>query len=124
VTDFGIAKFLLPGPDATRSGSQIVGTPLYMAPEQIKGTEVDARADLYSLGVTIYEMITGVPPFYEGNIEYHHLHSQPPPLRVEVPLELADIVLKCLAKDPALRFQSAEELVTALESVECAGNGY
>jgi molecular chaperone DnaK len=124
VTDFGIAKFLLPGPDATRSGSQIVGTPLYMAPEQIKGTEVDARADLYSLGVTIYEMISGVPPFYEGNIEYHHLHSQPPPLRVEVPLELADIVLKCLAKDPALRFQSAEELVTALESVECAGNGY
>jgi molecular chaperone DnaK len=119
VTDFGIAKFMTPGAEATRSGSQIIGTPLYMAPEQIKGIEVDARTDIYSLGITMYEMLSGRPPFLEGNIEYHHLHSPPPPLRMPTPLELAEIIFKCLAKNPDERFQSAEELDAALAEVEC-----
>ncbi len=118
VTDFGIAKMLVQGPEITHSGSQIVGTPLYMAPEQIKGGDVDGRADIYSLGVTMYELLSGHPPFFEGNIEYHHLHSPPPPLQVPVSFELADIVLRCLAKDPAQRFQSAEELIEALKTVQ------
>ncbi|MCX7626211.1 MAG: molecular chaperone DnaK [Candidatus Sumerlaeaceae bacterium] len=121
VTDFGIAKITTAGADVTRSGSQIIGTPLYMAPEQIKGGDIDARADIYSLGVTMYEMISGRPPFLEGNIEYHHLHTPPPPLQVPTPLELAEIILKCLAKNPADRFQSAEELRDALANVDCAG---
>lgn len=121
VTDFGIAKMTTAGADVTRSGSQIIGTPLYMAPEQIKGGDVDARADIYSLGVTMYEMISGRPPFLEGNIEYHHLHTPPPPLQVPTPLELAEIILRCLAKNPSERFQSAEELREALANVDCSG---
>ncbi len=121
VTDFGIAKFMLQSADITRSGSQVVGTPLYMAPEQIKGGEVDARSDIYALGVTLYELATGVPPFRDGNIEYHHLHTPPPPLGVPLPLELAESILKCLAKNPQDRFQSAEELRDALANVDCSG---
>ena len=115
VTDFGIAKFLLAaGADATRSGSQIIGTPLYMSPEQIKGERVDARADIYALGATMYEMASGRPPFLEGNIEYHHLHTMPAPLPDAIAKGFADAVLKCLAKSPQDRFQSTDELSDAL----------
>jgi serine/threonine protein kinase len=65
ITDFGIAKVL--NAAATKSATMIVGTPLYMAPEQIDGRNVDQRADIYSLGIMLYEMITGNPPFYEGS---------------------------------------------------------
>ncbi|MCX7717179.1 MAG: protein kinase, partial [Candidatus Sumerlaeaceae bacterium] len=118
VTDFGIAKFLLATADSTRSGSQILGTPLYMSPEQIRGDQVDERSDIYSLGAMLYEMISGRPPFWEGNIEYHHLHTAPTPLDESVSPALASIVLKCLAKAPADRFQSIEELSVALMGVE------
>lgn len=110
VTDFGIAKVLLAGADATRSGSQIIGTPLYMSPEQIMGTSVDARTDIYSFGAMLYEMTTGKPPFLEGNIEYHHLHTSPPPMTDTVPLALQRIIFKCLEKNPDDRFQSIGEL--------------
>lgn len=117
VTDFGIAKFLLAGPDATRSGSQIIGTPLYMSPEQIRGDAVDARSDIYSLGATLYEMATGRPPFLDGNIEYHHLHTPPASLPDSVPPVLAEVILKCLAKDPADRFQTTEAITAAFQQV-------
>jgi len=114
VTDFGIAKVLLAGADSTRSGSQIIGTPLYMSPEQIMGGEVDARTDIYSFGATLYEMAAGKPPFLEGNIEYHHLHTTPPSMSETVPLALQQIVLKCLEKKPEDRFQNITELGEAL----------
>lgn len=117
VTDFGIAKMLLAGKDATRSGSQIIGTPLYMSPEQIRGDSIDARTDIYSLGATMYEMASGRPPFLEGNIEYHHLHTPPAPLPDDVPEPMASIILKCLEKEPAKRFQSTDELSTALNQL-------
>ncbi len=117
VTDFGIAKFLLAGPEVTRSGSQILGTPLYMSPEQIRGDRVDARADIYSLGATLYEMAGGRPPFFEGNIEYHHLHTPPSPLPADVPPALADAIQKCLAKEPADRFQTIDQFRDALARV-------
>jgi serine/threonine-protein kinase len=117
VTDFGIAKFLLATADSTRSGSQILGTPLYMSPEQIRGDRVDERSDIYSLGAMLYEMISGRPPFWEGNIEYHHLHTAPTPLGDSVHPVLASIVIKCLAKAPEDRFQSIEEMSLALMGV-------
>jgi tetratricopeptide (TPR) repeat protein len=117
VTDFGIAKFLLATADATRSGSQILGTPLYMSPEQIRGDRVDERSDIYSLGATMYEMVSGRPPFWEGNIEYHHLHTAPEPLADSVHPVLASIVLKCLAKAPEDRLQTIEEVSSALLGV-------
>lgn len=118
VTDFGIAKLLLAGPDATRSGSQIIGTPLYMSPEQILGGNVDARADIYSLGATIYEMAVGRPPFLDGNIEYHHLHTPPPSMPDNVPLALQQLVLKCLEKKPEDRYASIRDLGVALSKLE------
>lgn len=117
VTDFGIAKVLLAGVDNTRSGSQIIGTPLYMSPEQILGGDVDARTDIYSFGVMMYEMASGKPPFLEGNIEYHHLHTPPPPMDGAVPEALQAIILKCMEKKPEDRFQSIGELNEALNKI-------
>jgi len=110
---------LLAGPDSTRSGSQIIGTPLYMSPEQIMGGNVDARSDIYSFGATLYEMAMGKPPFLEGNIEYHHLHTAPPPMHETVPLALQRIIFKCLEKKPEDRFNDIAELGNAL--VKLAG---
>jgi molecular chaperone DnaK len=117
VTDFGIAKFLLAGPESTRSGSQILGTPLYMSPEQIRGDQVDVRSDIYSFGATLYEMASGRPPFPDGNIEYHHLHTPPPPLPATVNEALRVVVMRCLEKQQTERFQTITELKFALEEV-------
>ena len=125
VTDFGIAKMLLL-PEATQSGSQILGTPLYMSPEQISGDPIDPRADIYSLGAMVYEMVSGKPPFREGNIEYHHLHTAPAPLPKTVPAPVCEVVMKCLAKAPENRFQSVAEVHTALAAAAealAAANG-
>ena len=115
VTDFGIAK-ILKSDDSTKSGTAVIGTPLYMAPEQITGEGVDARTDIYSLGIMMYEIVSGHPPFYLGNIEYHHIHTAPPPLPEHVPSALSDMIMKCLEKNPANRFQNIDEVYSSLES--------
>jgi formylglycine-generating enzyme required for sulfatase activity/dienelactone hydrolase len=105
-----------------------VGTPAYMSPEQAAGgAEVDPRADIYAVGVLGYEMLTGQPPF-TGNTPQAILASQvtrvPKPLtdvRPDVPHELADAIMRCLEKDPARRWPSAEELLTRLERFTGAG---
>ena len=113
ITDFGIAKILTAN-EATRVRMLIVGTPLYMSPEQIEGGKVDARSDLYSLGITAYEMLFGEPPFCEGDIEYHHIHSRPPDLPETVSAPLREFVARCIQKDPAQRFQSSREALDFL----------
>lgn len=114
VTDFGIAKMLLAGRDSTQSGSQIIGTPLYMSPEQIMGDDIDARTDIYSFGATLYELATGGPPFLDGNIEYHHLHTPPPAMADTIPPALQQIIFKCLEKKPADRYQAISQVGDAL----------
>lgn len=128
VLDFGLAKLLHPvsadstidDPVQTRGP---VGTLPYMAPEQILGREVDARTDIYALGMVLYEMTVGKRPFREGlstHLTDDILHQVPPPpghFRPGVPAQLEEIILKCLQKDPANRYQSARELVSALESI-------
>lgn len=113
VTDFGIAK-ILKGDDSTKSGTAVIGTPLYMAPEQITGEGVDARTDIYSLGIMMYELVSGHPPFYLGNIEYHHIHTAPPPLPDHVSNKMGSIIMKCVEKNPANRFQHVDEIFNAL----------
>ncbi|HEY5934404.1 MAG TPA: protein kinase, partial [Kofleriaceae bacterium] len=129
VLDFGIAK-LSPGLQGTNSPrtatGALLGTPAYMAPEQITGGPVDARADVYSAGILLYECITGRPPF-SGETLYDLMHAhveKPAPaardLRPNLPVELEHILVIALAKDPAKRFQHAAAMATALEAAAAA----
>jgi len=114
--DFGLAKAI----EEVRNHTTVVsGTPYYMSPEQTLGKNVDHRTDIYSLGVSVFEMATGRLPFTEGNLPYHHVHTAPPDPREFVPglaPVLAEIVLRCMQKDPDDRFQSASEIVAALKA--------
>ncbi len=116
VTDFGIARALSsPDDDLTQAGS-VMGTATYFSPEQAQGLPVDPRSDLYSLGVVLYEMVTGRPPFSGDTplaIAYKHVQDQPaPPSTIvpEVPRGLEAIIMKLLQKRPDDRYPSAEAL--------------
>jgi serine/threonine-protein kinase len=121
IMDFGLAKLMEEVRNAT---TLISGTPFYMSPEQTLGRNVDHRTDLYSLGVTLFELATGDLPFRQGNVPYHHVHTSPPDpreVRSEVPEQVARLILRCLAKDPAARFQSAQEVRSEADSVRLKG---
>jgi serine/threonine-protein kinase len=94
----------------------IMGTPLYMSPEQIQGGTIDRRVDIYALGIMLYELVTGAPPFYEGNIEYQHIHNPVPEMKTSLGEALKKIILKCVEKKPEDRFNSFEEIQAALPS--------
>jgi class 3 adenylate cyclase/tRNA A-37 threonylcarbamoyl transferase component Bud32/uncharacterized protein with WD repeat len=117
--DFGIARSNL-GIASTASGV-VVGTPAYMAPEQVRGKQVDQRVDIYALGLILYEMFTGTPAFRGKtpvDIVFKQLKETPPPprqLEPTLPLHIELAIVRCLEKDPALRFQSVDELAAALE---------
>jgi serine/threonine-protein kinase len=126
LVDFGIAKMQHAQHRITRAGT-IFGTPHYMSPEQAAGAEVDERADVYAIGVILYEMLAGRVPFDAENplgLLTQHLYTDPLPLtRLEgapqaIPPGLDAVVLKCLAKKPDDRYGSAEELLLDLERVE------
>ena len=132
ILDFGIAKDLGGQLDGNRphtlSGS-IYGTAAYVAPELLAGKPADARADIYALGILMYEMLLGERPFVGealSEILIGHLQVAPTPLRSKipdrVPIAVDSLILKTLAKDPADRFQDAESLDEALASCESAGD--
>jgi eukaryotic-like serine/threonine-protein kinase len=118
VTDFGIARA---GTSEMTEAGSIVGTAQYLSPEQARGTEVDQRSDLYSLGIVLYELLTGSLPFTGDTpveIAMKHLSTvpeAPSAKRPEVPRDLDLIVTRALAKDPAERYQNAEDMDADLE---------
>jgi hypothetical protein len=113
VMDFGIARSMEAG---TRLTGSMVGTPAYMAPEQVAGKPVDYRTDIYSLGLMLYEMFTGVPAFSADNsiaVALKQMREEPPPpheIEPNIPTATERLILKCLEKDPARRFQSIADL--------------
>jgi serine/threonine protein kinase len=125
ITDFGIAK--LAASDITTIG-QVLGTPSYMSPEQLNGFHVDGRADIYSLGVILYLLVTGEQPFPGETltaISYKVVHVEPIPpskLNPSTPERLENAILKCLAKNSAERFQTSEDLAHELAAIR-AGAG-
>lgn len=117
ILDFGVAK-LSESLDLTKAGST-VGTAAYMSPEQARGDSVDSRADIWSIGILLYEMLSGAAPFgggYEAALVYAIINEDPAPLSDDIDPELSGIVQKCLAKNSSDRFQTADELAIALEA--------
>jgi tetratricopeptide (TPR) repeat protein len=114
IMDFGLAKIV----EEVRNHTTLVsGTPYYMSPEQTLGHNVDHRTDIYSLGVMAFELATGGLPFREGNVPYHHVHTDAPDPREANPdlqEPIASIILRCLRKDPEERFQSTREIIVKL----------
>ena len=119
IMDFGIARSMEAG---TRLTGSMVGTPAYMAPEQVAGKSVDYRTDIYSLGLILYEVFTGTPAFAADNsiaVALKQMREEPPlPREVEpgIPVGTERAILKCLEKDPAKRFQSIADLESTLRS--------
>lgn len=120
VTDFGLARVLsMPSATMTQSGT-VMGSVHYFSPEQASGEETTPQSDLYSLGVVLYETVSGSVPFQGDNpvsIALKHLHEEPAGLcqaNPEIPSELEDIIFKAMSKDPAKRFISAREMQRAL----------
>ncbi|MGH7360159.1 MAG: serine/threonine-protein kinase, partial [Candidatus Methylomirabilales bacterium] len=114
IMDFGLAKTRERALAATTT---IRGTPPYMAPEQIQGKGMTAQSDLYALACTLYHMATGAPPFTEGEVLYHHIHTPAPSpaTRVpELPESFSRALLRCLEKDPAKRPQGVREFLAEL----------
>jgi len=118
LTDFGLAKAV----DARITGTNVVmGTPAYMSPEQTRDSDVDARSDIYSLGLVLHEALTGKTVFKDGDVmmrQQDELPEAPGKLVEGVPPKLDRIIMTCIAKDPTQRFQTAAQLTAALRDVK------
>ncbi|MBO0799455.1 MAG: serine/threonine protein kinase, partial [Blastocatellia bacterium] len=125
VLDFGVAKIREAQQEESEmnlTGANIIGSPAYMSPEQSMGLELDARSDIYSLGIVLYEMLTGSTPFGKASspaMLVHQINSHPPQMsefRSEITPALEFVVMKALAKDRDLRFATAHEFAHALRT--------
>jgi eukaryotic-like serine/threonine-protein kinase len=121
IVDFGVAAAQSQGDTQLTKTGYVIGSPKYMAPEQILGKKVDERADIYSLGVILYELLTGVPPYSRGDhmsVMYQHVQGKArPPIDInkQLPLELNNVIVRCMSLDKAKRAQSMDELRLSLE---------
>lgn len=124
VLDFGIAKVIRDDTSDLTQGGKFLGSPRYMSPEVIRHTDVDTRSDIYSLGVLLYEMLAGRPPFAgEKSVAtmMSHLSDPVPHIKertgVDVPVQVEAIARRCLEKEPRNRIQSADELIAVIDQL-------
>src|SRR5882762_2444155 len=121
IVDFGVAAAHREGDTQLTKTGYVIGSPKYMAPEQILGKKVDERADIYAVGVMLYEMVTGAPPYSRGDhmsVMYQHVQGKarvPQDLNPALPPGLSDLVMKAMSVDKTQRFQTMVELSAALE---------
>ena len=121
IVDFGVAAAQREGDTHLTKTGYVIGSPKYMAPEQILGRKVDERADIYAVGVMLYEMMTGVPPYSRGDhmsVMYQHVQGKaraPHEINSALPASLSALIVRAMAVDKNKRFQNMEELRTALE---------
>ncbi len=121
IVDFGVAAAHKEGDTQLTKTGYVIGSPKYMAPEQILGKKVDERADVYSLGVILYEMLTGIPPYSRGDhmsVMYQHVQGKAKTaidVNPQLPKELSDLVSKAMSVDKTKRHQSMDEIRLALE---------
>jgi serine/threonine protein kinase len=121
IVDFGVAAAHREGDTQLTKTGYVIGSPKYMAPEQILGRKVDERADIYAIGVILYEMFTGVPPYARGDhmaVMYQHVQGKarpPQEINPKLPSGLPELIMKAMAVDKAKRFQTMDELRLALE---------
>jgi len=121
IVDFGVAAAHREGDTQLTKTGYVIGSPKYMAPEQILGRKVDERADIYAVGVILYEMFTGQPPYSRGDhmaVMYQHVQGKaraPQELNPKLPPGLSDLIMKAMTVDKAKRFQTMDEMRVALE---------
>ncbi|NJN75954.1 MAG: serine/threonine protein kinase [Synechococcaceae cyanobacterium RL_1_2] len=128
VLDFGIAKLIQTDSSQTNT---FMGTLAYCSPEQMEGKELDNRSDIYSLGVMMYEMLTTYMPIIPDNPNFggwyqahHHTPPLPFPNRDNIPTQLKDLIMECMAKDPNQRPQSVSEIISVLKSLDINSNSH
>ncbi|MEX0824314.1 MAG: serine/threonine-protein kinase, partial [Woeseia sp.] len=124
IVDFGVAAAAKSGDTQLTKTGYVIGSPKYMAPEQILGKKVDETADIYSIGVIMYEMVTGIPPYSRGDhmsVMYQHVQGKAKLCRdinPNVPEEFADIITKAMSVDKSKRHQSMNDLIDALNALQ------
>ncbi|MBT8106742.1 MAG: HEAT repeat domain-containing protein [Gammaproteobacteria bacterium] len=123
IVDFGVAAAASSGDTQLTKTGYVIGSPKYMAPEQILGKKVDETADIYSVGVIMYEMATGIPPYSKGDhmsVMYQHVQGKAKAcqeVNADIPDELAGLIEKAMSVDKTKRYQSMEELTEALDNI-------
>ena len=124
IVDFGVAAAASSGDTQLTKTGYVIGSPKYMAPEQILGKKVDEAADIYSVGVIMYEMVTGIPPYSRGDhmsVMYQHVQGKAQlcqEIRPEIPDSYANVIGKAMSVDKSKRYQKMDELIEALNSVQ------
>jgi serine/threonine-protein kinase len=123
IVDFGVAAAASSGDTQLTKTGYVIGSPKYMAPEQILGKKVDEAADIYSVGVIMYEMVTGIPPYSRGDhmsVMYQHVQGKAAlcqEVNPDVPDDYAAVIGKAMSVDKSKRYQSMDELMDALNVI-------